>query len=63
MLDDASRIVDVLPPWESGKAVLAESGELYRGASENLANDLSLQQIVFHQGHIRGVWPTLKPAN
>ena len=62
MLDDAARIVDVLPPLESGKAVLAESGELYRGTAENLANDLSLKQIVFHQGHIRGVWPTLKPA-
>jgi hypothetical protein len=62
MLDDAARIVDMLPPLESGKAVLAESGELYRSAAENLANDLSRKQIVFHQGRIRSVWPTLKPA-
>lgn len=62
MLDDAARISAVLPAPECGKAVLAASGELYRKNVASLTNDLSLGEISFHEGRIRGVWPTIKPA-
>jgi len=63
MLDDAARIISMLPAPECGKAVLTASGELYRKEVSSLSNDLSLGEIRFHQGRIRGVWPTVKPVS
>lgn len=60
-LAEAVRVVAVLPHRDVGKAVLAESLELYRGSSETLAGDLARGAIRFHEGSIRGAWPTIKP--
>jgi hypothetical protein len=62
LLEEAHRIIELLPPTEVGRAVLSASGELYKGAPGHLGQDLSADRIRFHRGSIRGVWPTLRPV-
>lgn len=58
MIEDAKRIVAILPSPEVGKAVLADSGELCRDAPQSLGENLSAGRIRFHGGRIRGALPT-----
>jgi hypothetical protein len=59
MLDDARRIVAVLPPEEVGKCVLAAEGGLQRGTAADLDGALRERRLVFHAGTIRGALPRI----
>jgi len=53
MLPGAQQLVEALPVAEVGKAVLNVSGELFTGVPAK-------EQLLFHEGRIRGAWPQLK---
>ena len=59
VLSEAHAIVDLLPESRGGMAVLNSHGQLYRGSSAVLNEDLQHGQVIFHAGTIRGVWPAL----
>ncbi len=58
MLDDAKRIVDLLPPEHTGTCVLESTGRLYRGVSADLAA-LPSERLAFHRGSLRGALPRI----
>lgn len=63
MIAEARRTLTLLPPEEAGKAVLDKEGRLFRGSDEELAVALDKGEIIFHEGTIRGAWPTVvEPA-
>ncbi len=62
MIGQAREIVGLLPADEAGKCVLDRRGLLYVGAPERLRADLAGGALVFHEGSIRGAFPTLAGA-
>jgi hypothetical protein len=54
-------LIDLLPAGESGRCVLGADGTLYRGDAAELGAAVGGHRLVFHQGRIRGAWPTIKP--
>jgi hypothetical protein len=54
---EAAEIVEMLPPEQVGKAVLLSSGDVFHGDVVELRNALQNNQLIFHSGHIGGVWP------
>lgn len=59
LLEEARRIVDLLPVEEAGTCVLGTGVELYRGGAANLRTALQEHAITFHHGRIRGALPRL----
>jgi hypothetical protein len=59
MLDLARDVVALLPTQEVGRAVVDRLGDLYRGSPRELERALARQEIVFHEGRIRGAWPRI----
>jgi hypothetical protein len=59
MLREARDILDRLPSDKVGTCVLAESGDLFRGGTAELAEALSGGRIRFHPGRIKGAYPAL----
>lgn len=59
MIDEAEKILKMLPPEEAGKCIINKSGELFRGSLEELQNALDSNQVQFHSGTIRGAYPVL----
>jgi hypothetical protein len=58
-LRSAPEIVDRLPPEHAGKAVLGRDGGLFRGEPADLEEALASDALVFHEGVIRGAFPSL----
>lgn len=59
-VDEARRIVDLLPAASAGRCVLDERGQLARASPEDLPEALSRNGIRFHEGRIRGAFPELR---
>lgn len=59
MLNEARRVVAILPPDEVGKCVLGSDAGLHRGPARGLATALRGGQVAFHAGRIRGALPRL----
>jgi hypothetical protein len=58
-LSEARTVVAVLPAEEAGRAVLDESGRLFRGDAAALRQALVHGALRFHAGSIRGALPRL----
>jgi len=58
-LDTAREIVGALPAEQAGLAVLTKKGTPYRGEPTALRGDLDAGELVFHEGHIGGVFPRI----
>jgi len=56
-MEQARKIIALLPPDEIGKAVLNLKQEVFRGDFQTLQNDLHAERLHFHSGHIGGAWP------
>ena len=59
MLDEARRIVAVLPAESAGACVLGADGAVYRGDPRALAVAVAAGTLRFHQGSIRGALPRI----
>ena len=59
-LDEARRVVELLPPDEAGRAVLVRDGALYTGNASALPADLAAGRVSFHPGRIRGAFPAIR---
>lgn len=59
-VDEARRIVDLLPAASAGRCVLDERGELLRASPEDLPAALSRNLALFHEGRIRGAFPVVR---
>ena len=55
----ARAVVATLPAEEAGRAVLDESGRLFRGDEEALRAALAAGALRYHRGSIRGAFPRL----
>ncbi len=60
-LEEADRVVAKLPVSEAGKCVLAFDGSPYRGPAAGLERALERGEVVFHEGRLRGAYPTMRP--
>jgi hypothetical protein len=60
-LEDARAIVAHLPLAQAGRAVLDTGGHPFRGGVEELTAALAAGRLYFHEGRIRGAWPSLRP--
>lgn len=58
-LDEARRMVPLLPAQEAGRAVLSKDLALYRGTPDELRQALTRGELVFHEGAIRGALPRI----
>jgi len=59
MLREAREVVGILPAEQAGTCVLHNQGGLYQEDSAQLRRDLKADNIVFHQGSIRGAYPQI----
>ena len=59
-LDVARTVVAKLPADEVGRCVVDDSGRLFRGGPDSLAEALSERRLHFHAGSIRGALPELR---
>lgn len=58
-LEVARAVVAALPPAEAGRAVLDATGRLFRGEIGELRDAVASGALRFHEGSIRGAFPTL----
>lgn len=58
MLDEARRVVSLLPPDETGRCVCdRHDGGLVQSNSDGLAKRLKAGNMFYHAGQLRGAWP------
>jgi hypothetical protein len=60
MLNEAQRMIAILPEDTAGSAVLTRSGELCRSGVDDLQGLVDHHAIHFHAGRIRGALPTIQ---
>jgi hypothetical protein len=60
MLREGRELVSILPPGESGRCILDESGNLFNGDLATLRAALAASRVQFHSGQIRGALPQLR---
>ncbi len=58
-LEAAREIVGLLPAEEAGRAVLAKNGGPYRHGAAALRKALARDELVYHEGRIRGALPRI----
>jgi hypothetical protein len=58
-LEEARRIVAVLPAEEAGTCVLSAMAELYRGSASDATVAAAAGALTFHRGRIKGAYPVL----
>jgi len=63
MLSEAHAIISQLPETEIGACILNIDGTLFNGSVEKLQEAIRQNALYYHQGTIRGAWPTIKPLN
>jgi hypothetical protein len=56
-LNEARKLISVLPASETGKCVIDEIGNLFTGTAEQLHEALQRDLIRFHEGRIQGAFP------
>ncbi len=59
-LADAREVSAALPAEHAGRAVLDNSGELFRGDPQALRSALQADALVYHSGSIRGAFPVIR---
>ncbi len=59
VLAAARETVSLLPAEQAGRAVLASSGDLFRGEPPTLREAVAREALAFHEGRIRGAFPTI----
>lgn len=59
-LEQARAVVAHLPLAHAGTAVLDAQGNLFRGEPNELLEALAGRALQFHEGRIRGAWPTVR---
>jgi hypothetical protein len=59
ILETARGITGLLPAREAGRAVLTLDGSLYRGELGALREAVARDQLLFHEGSIRGAFPRI----
>ena len=59
-VDRAHEILKVFPRDKVGSVVLSKDGVLFKGDAVAFIKALDADEIVFHQGHIGGVWPRIR---
>jgi len=59
VLEAAREIVSLLPGEEPGRAVLSKDGALYRGSATALREARSRNELLYHEGRIRGAFPRI----
>lgn len=57
---EARTALTTLPPAQVGNAVLNRDGTPFRGNPDALEHALQSDELLFHPGHIGGVWPRVK---
>jgi len=57
MMDEAHRMVEILPPERAGTCVLNAAGALFQGGLPELRQALARDELRFHQGAMRGALP------
>ena len=57
LLESAAKVIELLPAMEAGKCVLTRKGAFYRDGVSELLEALRRDEIVFHEGCIRGAFP------
>jgi len=55
----ARDIVELLPAEEAGRAVLTADGDPYRGGASELTAALARDELLYHEGSIRGAFPRI----
>jgi hypothetical protein len=60
IIAEAEEIVSVLPGPEAGKCVLQRNGEPFTGNVEALQIALEKHAVCFHEGRIRGAFPSIQ---
>jgi len=63
MLDEAGRIMEILPAAELGKCIISRNGTLFRGNCDQLASARRDDTLVFHEGRIGGSWPAVRAVD
>jgi hypothetical protein len=58
-LIEANAVVEQLPLEQIGACITDAKGNLYTGNAVQLRDALPAAQLYFHQGSIRGAWPTI----
>jgi hypothetical protein len=58
-LETAREIVGLLHAQEPGRAVLARDGIPYRGSPTALREALTQDELLYHEGRIRGAFPRI----
>lgn len=61
-VEEARLLIRMLPPDQVGHCALDERGQLLRAPPEALERALSLGQVRFHAGRVRGAFPELLQA-
>lgn len=59
-LNEARRVVAMLPAEHVGEGVLTADGDLYAGNASELAPALAEHRLRFHAGRLGGAWPRVK---
>jgi len=59
LLEGARATIDQLPPEQAGRCVLSRNGQLYMGDSTLISAALERNDLLFHEGRIRGALPNL----
>ncbi len=62
MLEEAREVVAVLPARQVGACVLHRRGDLYKGNTAQLRDDLAADGLLFHRGSIRGAYPQVSQS-
>ena len=59
-LDQARTVIERLPADRAGAAVLNAGGDLFTGSPAQLDEACAAGGLRFHEGRIRGAWPTVR---
>ncbi len=59
LLDEARRVVEVLPGEHAGSAVLTAGGDLFTGNADEAAEAHARGALRFHPGRIKGAFPRI----
>ena len=59
MLQQANETMALLPEDHVGQCVMSRGGDLFGGSPDVLKDALADDAILFHEGTVRGAWPTL----
>lgn len=60
LLNEADAIIEQLPAHAIGTCVLEDNGSLCRRTSDQLAPAVANNQLIFHQGTLKGALPIIK---